>query len=609
MDWKPVRAERSMTVPLPRDAVWRMISDTDHLNRFVGLFRIASQRLSGRGGSAQRELRAKIGPLPIAWTESPFEWQAERSYAVARDYTTGPLRRFYGGVELTDGDAGVGTHIRLFAEFTPANALGLLSIPFKGIATMNRTLRYVEEYIKLADSGKAGRLPQAKSSFDADARLLDRLLAELARRPVEQALLPMLREHMLTQEDNDVVGIRPYEWSERWGTERDAALRLFLHATHVGVTNLSWHILCPNCRVPAARTDSMARFANAYHCEFCGIDIETGLDKHVELCFSVHPRIRKAFKQMYCVGGPAISPHVIAQTNIPPGEARTIAVPAGANGLRLRVLRLGHRLEIEPAADAAATEEVVYAAGGWKAERLTLPGGGADIRLRNAGGEDITVVLERQAWEDRCVTAAAVTTMHEFRGMFSSEVLAPGQQVGVENVALLFTDLLASTAFYEHVGDAHAYGQVRKHFDFLRHHVQANAGSVVKTIGDAVMAVFDAPEKAVRAALDIQTHLEAFNASLLPADRMTIKLGVHAGPAIAVNSNEVLDYFGRTVNIAARIQSYSSGGDLVLAEQTAALEAVEAMLRGAAAAPEFFVATLKGIGDMPLRRYRIRSGA
>ena len=65
------------------------------------------------------------------------------------------------------------------------------------------------------------------------------------------------------------------------------------------------------------------------------------------------------------------------------------------------------------------------------------------------------------------MTAAKVTAMKEFRHMFSSEVLAPGNQVGVENIAFLFTDLLGSTVFYEEVGDAQAYGQVRRHFEFL----------------------------------------------------------------------------------------------------------------------------------------------
>ena len=78
------------------------------------------------------------------------------------------------------------------------------------------------------------------------------------------------------------------------------------------------------------------------------------------------------------------------------------------------------------------------------------------------------------------------------------------------------------------------------------------------------MAVFESPEQAVQAAFDIQSRVHEFNANSLPLDPIVIKIGIHFGHAIAVNSNGVLDYFGRNVNIAARVQSLSKGGDIVL---------------------------------------------
>src|SRR3989454_5092697 len=104
-----------------------------------------------------------------------------------------------------------------------------------------------------------------------------------------------------------------------------------------------------------------------------------------------------------------------------------------------------------------------------------------------------------------------VTTMQEFRDLFAAEVLASGQEIGVQSLAILFSDLKDSTALYECIGDARAYGWVQWHFTFLIACITRHQGALVKTIGDAVMAVFSRPEAAVQAALDIQQKIGAFN--------------------------------------------------------------------------------------------------
>ena len=186
------------------------------------------------------------------------------------------------------------------------------------------------------------------------------------------------------------------------------------------------------------------------------------------------------------------------------------------------------------------------------------------ITIKNDSRKIIIAVLEKAQWDASAMTATQVTSLQNFRDLFGSEVLAPGQQVGGESLSILFSDLKESTPIYDLVGDAKAYGMVRKHFDFMFEVIKNNQSAVVKTIGDAVMAVFCAPENAVSATLEIQTQVDEFNREHQIAHPIVIKIGVHHGPAIAVNSNDRLDYFGRTVNIAARIQPQSVSGDVVL---------------------------------------------
>lgn len=185
-------------------------------------------------------------------------------------------------------------------------------------------------------------------------------------------------------------------------------------------------------------------------------------------------------------------------------------------------------------------------------------------------------------------------------------MLAPGQDIGIESVTILFSDLKGSTRLYEETGDAPAYGQVRRHFDFLKERIAGSRGAVVKTIGDAVMAVFSSPADAVRCCLAIQRDIGQFNHASPGQPPLTIKLGAHHGPAIAINANGKLDYFGRTVNIASRILRESQGGDVVLAKETIEDQRVREVLESEKApVVEEWRPTLRGLGA-PLTLCRIR---
>jgi len=131
------------------------------------------------------------------------------------------------------------------------------------------------------------------------------------------------------------------------------------------------------------------------------------------------------------------------------------------------------------------------------------------------------------------------------------------------SLAVLFTDLRGSTRLYREIGDAVAFGHVMNHFDVLREAIAAAGGALVKTIGDAVMAVFLRPVSAMRAMLRAQQLLASPPEGKQP---LRLKVGIHYGPCIAVTLNDRLDYFGSTVNIAARLEGLSSGMDVVISD-------------------------------------------
>jgi class 3 adenylate cyclase len=111
------------------------------------------------------------------------------------------------------------------------------------------------------------------------------------------------------------------------------------------------------------------------------------------------------------------------------------------------------------------------------------------------------------------LTADRVATLQAFRDLFSDQVLRPGDEVGIRRVTLLFSDLRGSTALYDAIGDAAAYRLVRDHFAYLAAIVREHEGTVVKTIGDAVMAAFHDPAEGLKAAIAMQERVASFNAT------------------------------------------------------------------------------------------------
>ncbi len=602
--------------PLPREKVWELLSDTDHLNRVIGLFAVKpGPAVSGDGGFV-RTLAARVGGLiPLRWNEYPFKWTKNSSYSVVRRYLGGPMKQFHGGVQLRDGESVLAsgkraTIVHLFAEFTPRNLIGAAAIPIVGQGSMKNTMTYLSDFLRLNRGDGIERLPGPRPSYRFDHRELDLRLAEISDMPVSDEIGILFREHLRTANDDEVIDMNPYHLADRWGMQRQAVLRWFLYATKAGVTNMTWQLICPNCRVAKVGLSSLSAMDDEFHCDFCGIAYSPNFDRYVELTFSVHPSIRDAHKYTYCVGGPTITPHIFVQSLAERASSELIDVPQEPSEYRIRVLQANHSVAVhraETSSESQTVPVVAYREDGWAEPSITIPTTARSIEVRNESEQDIVLASEKTDWSDDAVTAAAVTAMGEFRRMFSSEVLAPGRQIGIENVTLMFTDLRGSTSFYEEVGDAPAYGRVQHHFAYLVELIEKNNGSVVKTIGDAVMAVFGSAQEGVAAALQIQQNIDTLNADAKTAERLVIKIGVHSGPAIVVNLNDRLDYFGRTVNVAARIQGLSEGRDIVTSGKTVERRGVSALLERSAAEMSPFTAELKGVRERePLYRIRLQ---
>jgi class 3 adenylate cyclase len=274
-----------------------------------------------------------------------------------------------------------------------------------------------------------------------------------------------------------------------------------------------------------------------------------------------------------------------------------------AGRYRLRTLGLAGGQFLIARPDGAQEVTLTAAHEGWSHDEQGVSLA-PKLHFENATDAEQLFVLERMAWSDQASTAAEVTALQTFRDLFSSELLRPGERISVGSLTVLFTDLRDSTSFYREIGDAPAFGRVMDHFAVLREAIAEEDGALVKTVGDAVMAVFRRPASALRAILDAQRRLATPPGG---APAFYLKAGMHHGPCIAVTMNDRLDYFGSVVNMAARLERLSSGENVIISDAVRHDPEVEELLSGPEnpLVPEPFEAQLKGFDEEQFNLWRV----
>jgi class 3 adenylate cyclase len=571
----------------PPDRLWPLVSDTDRFNRDAGVPAVAED---GAGPNGRRRLSLTRFGVPIDWEEDPFEWVRPHRFSVFRRYPRGPLESMRVTVTLSPHEDG-GTHLVYDVRARPRNLAGRLAAAVEiGVLDRRRFTAVLRRYDAEAQDDPPAPAPAGAPRLAPAARA--RLAS--ARRALGSGPVDRLLDLLEHGDDASVSRLRPYALADAWGCRRRELLELCLQATRQGVLALSWELLCPLCRGAVARERSLDAAARSLHCDTCLIDFDAELDRSVEATFRPTAAIREAASATYCVAGPQVTPHVAVQQLVPRAGARTVEPELEPGGYRLRALGLDATVAVEVEPGGAASARARLTADGWTTEERRLAPD-ATLTFENATGEERLLLLERTAWSDRAATASDVTALQVYRDLFAADALRPGGLLSIGTLTVVFTDLLGSTRYYREVGDAPAFGSVLGHIDRLREEVAAEGGAVVKSMGDAIMAVFSRPVGAVRAMLAAQASLAG--------QPLALKVGIHSGPCLAVSQNGVLDYFGSTVNLASRLVSLSAGGELVVSDTVL----TDPELAGLCLEPERLESQPRGFEGDPLVLWRLRA--
>jgi class 3 adenylate cyclase len=204
---------------------------------------------------------------------------------------------------------------------------------------------------------------------------------------------------------------------------------------------------------------------------------------------------------------------------------------------------------------------------GWASvkETITSPGGSFD------GRATYILHLERGEWKVvhvhwslakpniEFLGRALTTSLEELERSVQREQPDLSSTLAADGtVTIVFTDIVDSTVINNSLGD-HAWLDVlRRHNAVVEDATSAHGGSVVKTQGDGTMLAFSSARRAVACAQEIQTGIGwVFEDETHP---ISVRIGVHAGDAV----READDFFGNTVNYAARVASQAQGGEVLV---------------------------------------------
>ena len=568
---------------VPPERLWPLLADTPRFNEAMGLPKYQVEEIPRSDGTMLRIGRGTAGGYRLEWEEEPFQWIAPHGFTQTRRFRKGPFSTVSPTLKLTPERGG--TEVSYTLEAAPSNPLGWLLLRLGFLDKFGtKTEKLVREAASYAADVKAQPFDYAAPPVDpAVTQRIDGMVAALEESGNGHGLARRLTDHLLTAQEVDLLQIRPLALARSWDSSPRPVIELCLGAVKTGLLTLRWNLLCPRCRGAKATAATLDRLPSGAHCPSCNIDYGRDFTRNVELTFQPAPALRPLTEGEYCLAGPMTTPHVHVQQTLEPGEVRSLSVDLPAGWWRLRTLEPGGSVDLDWREPGAASFPLIVADGDTvRAVPQASPG---PLSLENRASHPLTLVVERRDWVADALTAHQVTALQAFRDMFSDEVLRPGDEVAIGTVTLMFTDLKGSTALYDRVGDAHAFHMVREHFAVLAKTVREHDGAIVKTIGDAVMAAFADPADAVKAALAIQSA---------PPEGLAIKMGLHSGACVAVTLNGRLDYFGSTVNLAARLEGLSQGGDIVLSDRLASDPVVSAVISSLHSEVES--AELKGFG-------------
>ncbi|TGN19959.1 adenylate/guanylate cyclase domain-containing protein [Leptospira idonii] len=560
---KPLDYLWEFELKVTREDIWPYLIDTSSFNHRIGLPRLNYIEKNGKLFGSTKQ-----AGFQLEWEEVPWDWEYLKEIGNARIYSKGfgkQVRCRY----FLEPYGETRTRLYVYFGWIPRNffcrklleyGMPKLEQDYKiALAEMQKEIQR-----NTAASFQLGGINQIQSTFQGETNWnhpekLEEVKPELAKKGIQISSIDSVFEWIRNASDNELDRIRIKFLSKLLRIDFEEMLLLFLHGSRLGIFTLSWDIVCPHCRGVRTSLQKLGDLPDKDECEVCEVEFETTGKNSIEVTFHMHPSVRKVEKQIYCAAEPATKKHILLTKSVPSGKGYSshLLIPPGLYRLRKKGDKLFHFLDVK---DSYESQEIL-----WLDESIHQ-----EIKVKskptlvfqNNSDKQETIILEERKEDQISLRPSELFNFSEFRDLFSEEAIATNLQLDIGQQTILFTDIVGSTKFYETKGDHGAFLQVREHFIKTYQIIKQEKGAVVKTIGDAVMASFPSPTQALRAAKEMQEWFHPENQHT----PVRIRISIHTGNCLAVNLNSNIDYFGNTVNYAAKMQTATESGEISISE-------------------------------------------
>lgn len=525
----------SIKVQLTPSELWPLIADTSSLNKQLGLNAMSFEYENGK-----KIGRSKIWIFDSVWEEVPWSWSYEKYIKNSRLYSKGPLKEIHSQWNIRNSGNG-----------------SLLRIQFQGVASrkfLNPLIRVMfkvlgkklqDHFTSLAGNRESGKV--ANVLPENWQRRMDSINAN-----VKESM-----ENLLLYGANvDLNRIQPKKFAREHRLNSRNVINSFLTLSKQPVFRLYFDLMCPHCRAPSHKLESLGEIPTLAECAACNTKFNSDKEDAVEVVFRPHENFLKLDEVLYCSAEPAQQQKILLKANLKPADQIAFDCPDGITDLVLHLdekdKRTSHPIEILTVKSEILLSSIPQSAG-------------KSMSFKNDTEETMSLSLELDTESHDSLRIGEVLSYSEFVNYFGKQSLAPQVAVSLGQQAILFSDIVGSSEMYRAMGDTTAFEKVKIHFEKSFELVRHHKGQVVKTLGDSVMAAFPWTADAIRCAIAMQDWFESEKSEL------KIRISMNSGNCLAITLTNGIDYFGDTVNLAAKLQSEAGSGEIILAESMGTL--------------------------------------